>query len=105
MEHNRAKLLYTAAGVTANNFSNPDRALNGNKEIFEVGTIHPLSELTAIVVFDKSSGKKAMAFYYWINSQGGHWRYFFPTDSHVLGMAKVAKYLEKIEQFNYGKNL
>lgn len=96
--------LKTTANEIAQNFSNPDREYNKTNETFDVESIVPLSEYTALVIFSKSSGKKALAFCYYINANNGQWRYFFPSDSHVRGMEKVGPYLQKIEVFNFPKN-
>ena len=61
-------------------------------------------DLTAAIIFKKSSGKLALAIAFWKNNQGGHWDYFFPTDSHILGFQKIAPILEEIENYNFDKN-
>ena len=88
-------------------FSNPDRALNTNKEIFTIHEIKPLSENTAAVIFQKEpTHKKALAFFYYVNGggEGGYWAYFFPTDSHILGLRKIEDLLLEIEQYNFKLN-
>lgn len=85
-------------------FSNQNRARNYNNEGFRVDNIVPLSETTALVTFQKSSGKFAVAFFYFINVNEGEWRYFFPTDSHILGMKKVEDLLWVIEKVNFPMN-
>ena len=32
------------------------------------------------------------------------WKYFFPTDSHVVGMMAAHYYKLEVERHNYGKN-
>ena len=100
-----ARALDEAAQNTAKLFSNPDRPQNHNKETFTVDKITPLSEYTACVVFRKDTGKFGAAFYYWVNANGGEWRYFFPTDSHLLGMGLMCQAKQLIEFANYGFNL
>lgn len=85
-------------------FSNPDRQFNYNKETFTVEFIQPLSEMVAAIYFKKTSGKIALSVAFWKNNKGGHWDYFFPTDSHVLGFRKIERLLERVEGKNYGKN-
>ena len=41
---------------------------------------------------------------YWVKSNGGHWKYFFPTDSHILGMGKMCDVLHDVELLNFDKN-
>jgi len=82
-----------------------ERTQNFDNETFAVEKIIPLSEAIAGVVFLKSSGKKAVAFLYWLGTKGYEkWYYFFPTDSHILGMQEFAKIKLKAEIFNYDKN-
>jgi len=104
MNKDIALKLSAKAKEIAENFSKPDREFNINKETFQVEKIIPLSEKTAVVKFLKSSGKKALAFLYWINMNDGSWQYFIPTESHVFGMLKLSKYLQEIEEYNYPKN-
>ena len=96
--------LSAKAREIAENFSKLDREFNLNKETFQVEKIIPLSEKTAVAKFMKSSGKKAIAFLYYINMNGGSWQYFIPTESHVFGMMKLPNYLQEIEEYNYPKN-
>ena len=77
---------------------------NTTKESFTVRKIIPLSDLTATVQFKKSSGKIGLAFFYWIKSSGGYWQYFFPTDSHIIGMNRMKDMLHNVEQHNFDKN-
>jgi hypothetical protein len=53
---------------------------------------------------EKSSGKKAIMFFYWRRDKGGRWECFFPTDSHILGMQLFGKLKLKVEVFNFDKN-
>lgn len=99
-----AKKLWKRAEEIAKMYSIEEREFNYTGERFEVNNIVPLSENTAVVVFNKSSGKKGIAFLFYIASREGHWQYFFPTDSHLLGMKKVEKYKDKIEEENYLEN-
>ena len=96
--------LSAKAREIAENFSKPDREFNLNKETFQVEKIIPLSEKTAVVKFFKSSGKKAIAFLYYINMKDGSWQYVFPTWDMIAGMDNLSKYLLEIEQENYPLN-
>jgi hypothetical protein len=93
------KLMLEAERVAAE-YSKPDREYS-NGEHFEVAEILALSEFTAAVIFKKSSGKKAVAFFYTIKD---NWRYFFPTDSHLLGMDSFPEIKKRIEIENFGRN-
>ena len=86
-------------------FSNPDRRFNANNETFIVRDIFPLSDQTATVMFEKNTGKVAVAFFYL--RKGGdtrNWYYFFPTDTHVLGMTSFAWYKLLAEEINRKHN-
>lgn len=99
-----AQKFFDAAYEVARIFSDPNRQFNRTKEIFRVNDIRPFSETTGCVIYDKSSGKKAVCFFYYLNSEGGHWRYFLPTDSHVLGMLELQAVLKEVEEYNFGQN-
>ena len=104
MQKSRAIELKKLAEVIAFNFSRTDRDFNYNNESFEVSEITPLSESTAIIKFQKSSGKYGLAFCYWINMNGGQWQYFFPTYDHCVGMESVKEELKSIELINFEHN-
>ena len=104
MKKDRVQKLNEKAKEIAEMFSNPNRQFNFNKETFTVEFIQPLSEMVAAIYFKKTSGKIALAIAFWKNNKGGHWDYFFPTDSHVLGFRKMEKLLESVEEYNIGKN-
>ena len=104
MKKERVHKLNKKAQEIAEMFSNPDRQFNYNKETFTVEFIQPLSEMVAAIYFKKTSGKIALAVAFWKNNKGGHWDYFFPSDSHVLGFRKIERLLERVEGKNYCKN-
>ena len=104
MQKNRAIELKKFAKTIAENFSRADRDFNYSGETFEVYELVPLSESTALIKFKKSSGKFSIAFCYWINMNGGQWRYFFPTYDHCIGMESVKEELRAIEIINFDKN-
>jgi hypothetical protein len=66
-----------------------------------VDKIQPLSEDTAAVLFKKNTGKKAVAFFYIVKTD---WRYFFPRDSHILGMESFGEIKRGIEEYNFSFN-
>ena len=86
-------------------FSRQDREGNFNNESFKIKEIIPTSDLTATVIFEKTSGKTAAFFFYYINrgaSKG--WKYFVPTDSHITGMRAFEYYKLNVERYNYKHN-
>lgn len=96
--------LKKKAEEVAKNFSNPEREYNYLKEMFSVNEITPLSETTAVVIFNKQpSNKRALALFYNIKSDG-EWRYFFPTYDHLAGFSRVDKILNEVEIYNFDKN-
>lgn len=65
----------------------------------------PTSDHTASVMFKKSSGKVAVALFYYIKrGQSGGWYYFFPTDSHITGMRAFEFHKLMAEEYNYSHN-
>ena len=99
-----ALALKKSAEKVAFNFSRPDREKNVNNEVFTVKSIHPLSESTAYVQFQKNTGKIGVAFFYYVNTRGGRWYYFFPTYDHCVGAEKLRDVLHDIEQENFPHN-
>ena len=86
-------------------FSDPNRKFNTMKETYTLDKIEVLSEFTAALIFKKNTGKKAFVFAYYMASGNGKWQYFFPKESHTVGMEKASKLLNEVEQFNYPINL
>ena len=86
------------------NFSNPNRANNHNGETFKSIEVKPISAQSAYVVFEKSTGKKAIA--HFINKQPNnpYWDYYFIGAQHLLNLNILEeKYLE-VEQYNFKFN-
>jgi hypothetical protein len=105
MRKDLVESLWVKARDIARVFSNPERALNNNREVFSVLEIVPMSESVAVVIFSKMpTNKKALAVCVYINGGDGYWQYFFPTDSHVLGLKHLDEELHKVELFNFDKN-
>ncbi len=101
----RAQKLSNHADEVAGRYSRTDREFNHNNETFFVDKIRPLSDTTAVVYFKKTpSNKIAAAFFYWTNGSGGQWNYFFPTDSHVVGMLNFKDKLLAVETHNFPLN-
>lgn len=83
----------------------PERKKMFTNEDWGLEQIYPLSDETAAVVFLKSGGKKAVAFYYLDGITGKkRWKHFFPSDAHLLGMEAFSKYKFEIEHSNFGFN-
>ena len=84
-------------------FSNPNRDYNYNNDTYECSEVKPLSESVALVKFRKRSGKESYAMFFYIKN---YWIYFFPTDSHELGMWNYLKknYRIDIEGHNFPHN-
>jgi hypothetical protein len=82
-------------------FSDPFRDRNPGGETFEVEDIRVLSEFTAAVIFKKNTDKRAVAFFYYVKDQ---WRYFFPSDSHILGMEAFPEIKRGVEIENFSRN-
>jgi hypothetical protein len=92
--------LKVKAEEVARIFSNPDRQFNYNQEVFSVHEIKPLSDSTAVVFLKKDTGLFSLVFFYYIKANDGYWAYFFPTDSHVLGMNNVSVFKSEVELMN-----
>jgi DNA-dependent RNA polymerase auxiliary subunit epsilon len=101
MEKSKAVMLRDSAEELAKVFSNPNREYNGQNETFKVDKITPMSDLTAVVTYRKSTGKFAVQFWFWVKDR---WWSFFPTDSHIEGMRHMIDAKVKIEQANFGFN-
>lgn len=90
-------------------FGSKDRPLNAGGETFwlaDPSDIHVLSDDLVGVIYSKSSGKKALAIMYHINSDGGKWMAFFPTDSHLSGLScqKLNELKMMVERHNFPIN-
>ena len=97
--------LEYSAKMVANRFSMREREGNFNNETFFVQEIIPISDHSAVCVFEKNTGKRALAFFYYIprgSSMG--WKYFFPTDSHLLGFRAFDYYKLEVERYNFKYN-
>jgi hypothetical protein len=92
--------LLKEADEIALRYSNLDRSKNFNGESFVVDKIFIESEYIASVVFQKSSGKKALALFYFVKNDFNRWYYFFPSDSHLLGLRRVEDRKCEVENFN-----
>ena len=98
-------LLKTKAQQVAETFSNPDREKNTNQEKFTLIETNQLSETTAYGIYMKEpTNKLAIVFFYYLNMKGGVWYYFFPTESHAIGMRRFEEKLVSIDKNNFDLN-
>jgi hypothetical protein len=106
MQKKMARMLLYKADQVAEMFSNKERGGNVLSETYEVEDISVLSEVTAAVTFIKRpTGKKAVAWFYYINSRKKpRWEYFFVTYSHLVGLEMVGEILHEVEQHNFSKS-
>ena len=82
-------------------YSDPERKHNNMKDTFTPVEIKVLSDTTAAVYFHKMPSKKlCLMFFYYVNANSPHWAYFVPTDAHLLGLGKLNKYYDAIEEHN-----
>jgi hypothetical protein len=102
MQKQMALKLNAKAQEVARMFSQ-ERGGNVLNETYEVEKVEVLSECTACVTFFKRpTGKKAVAWFYYINSRAKpRWEYFFVTYSHLVGLNRVSRTLYDVEQHNY----
>lgn len=98
-----AALLMDKIRELEHNFSNPWRDRNFNGECFKCINITVLSESVALVTLRKDTGKHCNALFWFVKD---YWVYFFPTDSHELGMFNYLNnmYRLHLENFNFDKN-
>lgn len=101
MNKQLAQSLKKKAEQIAVLYSNKDRQNNFNNETFEVDQIIPMGEHTASVIYKKNTGKRGCFFFYLIKNE---WKYFVPTDSHILGMMSFNTYKLRVEEQNMGFN-
>ena len=95
--------LKEKAEEVAKVISNPNRDHNHTNEEFSVKSVRPLSDHMAAVIYKKTSGKLALALFYYIPAKT-RWEYFFPTDSHILGLSQIPQLKHNIEEYNYSAN-
>jgi hypothetical protein len=102
MQKQMAVSLTRKAAEVAATFS-LQRGGNVLNETFSVLKIEVLSELTAVVTFHKEPTlKQAVAWFYYINSRAKpRWEYFFVTYSHLVGLGRVSRVLNEVEQNNF----
>ena len=103
MEKQVAISLKREAEITAENFSNKERANNFNGETFCVDKIIPLSAQSAMVVYKKTTGKKALAHFIHIRKKK-RWIYYFMGAAHFLNLNLLTEKYAEIEEYNFPLN-
>lgn len=96
--------LKKEAQRVADMYSNPNRLRNKHKETYTIDNVYAMSDSCATVVLKRSKGKKALLFFYYIKGLQPGWRYFIPTDSHILGFRAFEMLKLKAEMDNYKYN-
>lgn len=105
MNKESALELKRFAEKVGNNYSTSDRQGNFNHETFKVERIIPMTDSTATVLYRKNTGKQAAFFFYYIDKglvKG--WKYFVPTDAHILGMESFGRFKLAVEEDNWTYN-
>ena len=103
MDKQVAISLKREAEITAEKFSNINRDNNFNGETFWINEIIPLSAQSAMVVYEKTTGKKAVAHYIHIRKQKS-WIYYFMGAAHFLNLDLLTEKYAEIEEFNFHLN-
>ena len=103
MDKQVAISLQKAAEVTAKNYSNTDRDNNFNGEGFWIDEIIPLSAQSAMVIYEKTTGKKALAHFIHIRKQK-RWMYYFMGAAHFLNLHLLTEKYADIEKHNFKLN-
>ena len=98
-----ARELKVFADKVCDRYSNKSRSGNFNNETFFVQEIIPTSDHTASVIFQKNTNKRALFFFYYLQTLK-KWNYFVPTDSHINGMTVVGLQKVEVERYNYQHN-
>ena len=105
MNKSIAQELDAYVQTIAERYSQTSRAGHFNKESFELDEIIPMTDVTATVIFKKNTGKQAAFFFYYISrGRSKGWKYFVPTDAHILGMTAFNHYKLEVERNNYKHN-
>jgi len=87
MEKIVAELLKKKVDEVIKNFSNVHRKHNTNSESYSLDRIVALGESSACALFNKSSGKKALAFFFYVKGMN-YWSYFFVSYVILLGLRR-----------------
>ena len=105
MRKDVAKALKAKAEDTAKKYSNKNRTNNFNGESFKVDDIIPISAQGAMVIFSKSTGKKALAHFIHIDHpKKPFWQYYIMGSQHFINLNMLEKKYAEIERHNFKLN-
>ena len=105
MRKDVAKALYHKAEEVAYNYSRKDRANNFNGEDFAVSEIIPISAQGAMVIFSKSTGKKALAHFIHIDHpKNPFWTYYIMGSQHLINLHMLTDKYADVEKHNFKLN-
>ena len=105
MRKDVAKALKAKAEETAKKYSNKNRMNNFNGESFKVDDIIPISAQGAMVIFSKSTGKKALAHFIHIDHpKKPFWQYYIMGSQHFINLNMLDKKYAEIERHNFKLN-
>ena len=97
--------LNNKAADIARKYSNTERTQNFNNETFEVSEIIPLSAQVAMVIFEKNTGKRAIAHFIHVDHpKNPFWQYYFLTSEHFINLDMFQKKYAEIEKHNFELN-
>ena len=66
----------------------------------------PTSESTAnVTFFRRPDNKQVVGFFYRVNSNYKPWRYFIPTNAHILGMMQIKDLYYELEDYNFNVDI
>tara|TARA_Y100000401_G_C8293579_1_gene210103 strand:- start:21 stop:347 length:327 start_codon:yes stop_codon:yes gene_type:complete len=105
MRKDVAKALYEKANEIAFRYSKHDRANNFNNESFSVEEIIPISAQGAMVVFSKSTGKKALAHFIHVDHpKRPFWQYYIMGSQHFINLHMLTEKYAEVEKHNFKLN-
>ncbi len=105
MQKRKIKKLHETAQHIAKVFGDPERKKNYTDGEYSVEKVTPLSSDSAVVVLRQSNDVLSVVFCYWLNTRGGEWRYFFPTEAHVAGMQRLPEIMQQVDEQNFSTKL
>ena len=105
MRKDVARALKAKAEETARKYSSKTRANNFNGESFKVDEIIPISAQGAMVIFSKSTGKKALAHFIHVDHpKNPFWQYYIMGSQHFINLNMLERKYAEIEKHNFELN-
>jgi hypothetical protein len=102
MDKKVAVNLEYLAKMVSNKLELSKRNGKDNDEKYFVQEIITISDYTAICIFENNIGKRELCFFYYIpTGESMGWKYFFPTDSHLLGFRAFDHFKFEIDRYNH----